>query len=290
HRAPLRASSHGIGELIAAALAIGARTVVLGVGGSASTDGGAGMLAALGARILDREGRPVAAGGAALAAADSLDLSGLNPAVRHARFVMASDVDNPLLGPHGAATVYGPQKGADCHQVLALEDSLSRWSALVAATTGADRSRTSGAGAAGGVGFGALAVLDARRRSGIAAVLALVGMSRQLRNALLVITGEGSLDAQSLRGKAPIGVAQAADAAGVPSVGVAGRCSLGDAELAQTHLRAVYTLSALQPDAAKSIIQAPALLRDLGARIATDWLGDPIAVHPERMGCRSPEG
>lgn len=272
---PMRSSSHGLGELIAAALDAGARTVVLGVGGSASTDGGAGMLAALGARITDVRGEPVEPGGEGIAAAARLDLGELQRRVRGATFVLASDVDNPLLGARGAAAVYAEQKGAGPEQVHRLEDSMRRWSELVAAVIGTDHSGQPGAGAAGGVGFGALAALGAKRRSGIGAVLELIGLHEQLRGARLVVTGEGSLDEQSLHGKAPVGVAEAAARAGVPTVAVAGRCKLQPEACEGAGLRAVYSLAELQPDPATSMREAPELLRTLGARITDDWLRAP---------------
>lgn len=270
--APLTASSYGTGELIAAALDAGARTVVLGLGGSACTDGGAGMLAALGARATDADGRAVEPAGGMLESVASLDTSALDPRLRRVRVVLASDVDSPLLGPHGAARMFARQKGAEPAEVLALEVGLRRWSDVVATATGTRRTRSAGAGAAGGVGFAALAVLGARRRSGIGTVLDLVGMPERLRGAALVVTGEGSLDAQSLHGKAPVGVAEAAYDAGVPVIAVAGRCTLSAAERAAARFRAVYALADIEPDPSVSLGEAGRLLREVGGRIAVDWL------------------
>ena len=234
--APLTASSFGAGEVLRAALEAGARRIVLGVGGSAGTDGGAGLLQALGARVLDASGEPVRPGGAGLRDVAALDLAGLHPALhpasRSAELILAADVDNPLTGPDGAAEVYGPQKGAGPAEVAVLAAGLRRWAAVMAAAAGADWSRAPGAGAAGGVGFAALAVLGATRRPGIELVLDLAGFEAALDGADLVITGEGSLDAQSLAGKTPVGVARAAARRGVPVVAVAGRSSLTAAELA----------------------------------------------------------
>jgi glycerate kinase len=213
--APLTASSFGAGGVLRAALEAGARRIVLGVGGSASTDGGAGLLQALGARVLDTRGEPVRPGGAGLCDVATLDLTGLHRALYHADIILAADVDNPLTGPDGAAEVYGPQKGASPAEVDALAAGLRRWAAVVAAAVGRDWSRAPGAGAAGGVGFAALAVLGATRRPGIELVLDLAGFEGALDGADLVITGEGSLDAQSLAGKAPVGVARAAARHGI---------------------------------------------------------------------------
>ncbi|HEU5265075.1 MAG TPA: glycerate kinase, partial [Jatrophihabitans sp.] len=165
--APLTATSRGVGEVIAAALDAGCTRIVLGIGGSASTDGGLGMVQALGARVLDAAGAEVGAGGLGAQAAATLDLGGLHPALAQASVEVACDVDNPLTGPHGAAAVYGPQKGADPDQVALLDRALSHWADVVAAATGVDRRDAPGAGAAGGVGFAALGVLGATLRPGV---------------------------------------------------------------------------------------------------------------------------
>ncbi|MCP2258196.1 glycerate kinase [Streptoalloteichus tenebrarius] len=270
--APLTASSQGTGEVIRAALTAGCHTVVLGLGGSAGTDGGAGMVRALGARLVDEAGRPVGPGGAALARAAELDLSGLHPAVASTRFVLATDVDNPLLGPTGAAAVYGPQKGAAPADVAVLEAGLRRWAELVTRVVGRDLTGAPGAGAAGGVGFGALAVLGAEPRSGVEFLLDLLDVRTALSGARLAVTGEGSLDAQTLRGKAPAGLAAAARALGVPVVAVAGQVSVDRAVLRGAGVERAYPLTDLEPDLARCITQAGPLLRRLGARVAREWL------------------
>ncbi len=272
--APLTATSRGTGELIAHAVRRGARRVVLGLGGSACTDGGAGMAQALGARLLDADGRELPPGGAALRDLHHIDLSGL-AALSGVEFVVASDVDNPLLGPHGAAAVYGPQKGATPADVAVLEAGLARLAAVVhqvrpATPPFADRP---GAGAAGGVGFGAMAFLGARIRPGIEYLLDLLGFDEHLAGAALVITGEGSLDEQSLRGKAPVGVAAAAARRGVPVVAVCGRRTLTDAELAAAGIRAAYALTDLEPDPRVCLAHAGPLLERLAARVAAAELG-----------------
>jgi glycerate kinase len=283
--APLTASSFGCGQVLAAALAAGARQIILGVGGSASTDGGAGLLQALGARVLDARGEPLARGGAALrdvATLDltglhpalrdvaTLDLTGLHPALRVSSVILATDVINPLTGPDGAAEVYGPQKGASPEQVIELASGLQRWAAVVAAATGTDRSQAPGAGAAGGVGFAALAVLGAQARPGIGLVLDLVDFDAALDGAALVIIGEGSLDTQTLAGKAPAGVARAAARRGIPVVAVAGRSTLTEDQLATTGISRVYTLTDLEPDPVRSSAQASTLLRRVGQALARD--------------------
>jgi glycerate 2-kinase len=285
-RAPLTASSFGAGEVLRAALDAGARQVVLGVGGSASTDGGAGMLAALGARVLGADGEPVGrevagrkvAGGADLELVAALDLAGLHPAFRSgvASLTLAADVDNPLTGLDGAAAVYGPQKGASPAEVARLDAGLRRWAAVVAATVGKDWSAAPGAGAAGGVGFAAMAVLRARMQPGIELVLELTGLEARLAGTDLVITGEGSLDGQSLAGKAPVGVARAAARHGVPVVAVAGRNTLTGAELAAAGIAAVYPLTAVEPDLERCQAEAAALLYQVGQMIARDRLAEAV--------------
>jgi len=275
-REPLTASSFGAGQALAAALEAGARRIIFGVGGSASTDGGAGLLQALGARVLDFRGEELARGGGALRDVAALDLAGLHPALRAASVVLATDVANPLTGPDGAAEVYGPQKGASPERVVELADGLRRWAAVVAEATGTDWSQAPGAGAAGGVGFAALAALGAEPHPGIGLVLDLADFGTALDGAALVITGEGSLDTQTLAGKAPMGVAQAAARRGVPVVAVAGRSTLTDGELDRAGIAAVYTLSDLEPDPARSSAEASRLLRRVGQALARDRLAGAV--------------
>jgi glycerate kinase len=270
----MRASSRGTGELIRAALDAGCDEIVVALGGSACNDGGAGMLQALGARLLDAHGRELGPGGAALEALESVDLGQLDPRIGRTRIVLASDVDNPLLGSSGAATVYGPQKGATVGEVAGLDAALRRWAQAVAAGGGVDASGWPGAGAAGGVGFAALAVLGAQMRSGIELVLELIAFEELLSDARLVITGEGSLDRQSLHGKAPVGVAAAAGRHRLDTIAVAGRCSLSAEELRTGGIRAAYPLTDLEPDPAVCIRDAARLLEGLTARVvAPAWLG-----------------
>jgi len=273
---PLTASSFGAGEVLRAALEAGARRIILGVGGSASTDGGAGLLQALGARVLDSRGGPVGRGGGALHDVTALDLAGLHPALSSAEVTLAADVDNPLTGPDGAAEVYGPQKGASPAEVAVLDAGLRHWAAVVAAAVGRDWSHAPGSGAAGGVGFAARAVLGAGSRPGIGLVLELAGFAAALDGADLVITGEGSLDTQSLAGKAPVGVARAAARLGIPVIAVAGRSTLTQDELATAGITAVYPLSDLEPDPERSLAEAAELLRRTGQMIARDRLAEAV--------------
>ena len=295
--APLTASSRGLGEAIHAALDLGAAEVIVGVGGSASTDGGAGVRAVRGARLLDASGVGLPDGGAGVTRRTHLDLSGLDPRLAHTSIALAADVDSPLLGPTGAAAVFAPQKGATPAEVDLLEAALTHWADTVESRPdvpiSTNRSlqgqeggvprvtywsmggRMPGAGAAGGVGFALMAVLGAHRRSGIDLVLDLVGLDAALTGADLVITGEGSLDAQTLTGKAVRGVATRATAHGIPVVAVCGRLALDDADLTTLGLSAAYPLSDLEPDPERSMADAARLLRHTGKRIARDWLSHP---------------
>jgi glycerate kinase len=277
----LGASTFGLGTVIAHALGAGsvsgARRIVVGLGGSASTDGGAGMLTALGARILDAEGDDVARGGGALRGAVQLDLSGLVQSARNAVFELACDVDNPLLGVTGAAAVYGPQKGAGPQELLYLEHGMRQWAHLVRNAIGRDVSGLAGTGAAGGTAFGAMAVLGAVAKPGIETVLELIDFGSALASADLVVTGEGSLDEQSLYGKAPIGVAHAAREAGVPVITVAGR-SVIDLDRLRSHgIVASYALSDLEPDPRISMRDAATLLHEIGKTMATTHISEGIS-------------
>jgi len=264
--APLTASTYGTGELLGAALASGACRIVLGAGGSASTDGGAGMACALGVRLLDARGQDLAPGGAALRELHAVDVSGLRPELASCSVVLASDVDNPLLGDRGAAAVYGPQKGATPQDVALLEAALTRYALVLHRELGIDVSSVPGAGAAGGTGAGALAFLSARISSGIDLVLDVVRFAEALQGADLVVTGEGSFDAQSLHGKAPVGVAQAAACAGVPVLALVGRLDVSAAQLQGVGIGSAHSLLDLEPDQETAIRHAGALL----ARLAED--------------------
>ncbi len=226
-RSALHSTTQGLGELIREALDAGAEHLLLTLGGSATNDGGAGMLVALGARLLDGVGRELRPGGAALAELAELDLSGLDPRLANLRVEAAVDVDNPLLGERGASAVFGPQKGASPEDVDRLDAALAHFADLTAATLGEDHRELSGAGAAGGMGFAARAFLGAQLRPGIELVMTQAGFAPQLEGTDLVITGEGQLDGQSLAGKTPVGVARAAQAQGVPVVVLAGRLAPG---------------------------------------------------------------
>jgi len=225
-RDPKRTTTRGTGELIHAALGEKPAEVIVCIGGSATNDAGAGMAQVLGVRLLDAEDREIGPGGAGLLDLARIDASRLNPAVRRTRFVVASDVDNPLTGPQGASAVFGPQKGATPDDVGLLDRALAHFAAVVHRDLGIDVRHVPGAGAAGGLGAGLVAFLGAHLRPGVEVVMEAVGLPERLSRADLVITGEGKLDEQSLHGKAPAGVIRAAREAGVPVVVLCGRAEV----------------------------------------------------------------
>jgi len=265
------ATSLGTGQLICAALDAGCRRIILGVGGSANTDGGAGLLQGLGARFLDGRNNELPAGGAALADLHSIDFTDFEPRLVDTRFVLASDVDNPLLGAQGAAAVFGPQKGATHQDVGMLDAALARFVEVLAREIGFRAVRAAeapGAGAAGGVGYAAIAVLAATRRPGIDVVLEFTQLEQRLAGADLVITGEGSLDEQSLLGKTPMGVARAAAGQGIPVMAVCGRTTLDQEQAAAAGFEEIHALTTLESDVDRCIAEAGPLLEQLGIQIS----------------------
>ncbi|GAB3268774.1 glycerate kinase [Sinomonas notoginsengisoli] len=255
-----RAHSYGAGQLVAAALDAGATEILLGLGGSAMTDGGSGALRALGLLPLDAAGNVVPLGGAALADIASIDASALDPRLFAAALRIAVDVGNPLVGPDGAAHVFGPQKGADPETVEVLDAGLRTWAKALADATGRDVD-IPGAGAAGGFPAAFLAFTDARLESGFDLVAELVELDVQLDGADLVITGEGSLDEQSLTGKAPIALADRARARGIPVIAVAGRILATPEQLAAHGIEAAGALVDLAPSPAEAMADGAQYLR-----------------------------
>ena len=224
-RDPRMTTSYGTGELILAALERGVKTIILGIGGSATNDGGAGMMQALGARLLDENRQALPPGGAALAQLAYIDLSGVDSRLQQVSITAACDVDNPLCGANGASAVFGPQKGATPEMVTQLDAALRHYGTLLEQATGREVINAPGAGAAGGMGAALLGMLNARLRPGIEIVIETLQLEEALRDADLVITGEGRLDSQSIHGKTPIGVARVAKRFGLPVIGIAGSLS-----------------------------------------------------------------
>jgi glycerate kinase len=275
-RRPMTASSRGLGTVVSQALDDGCRRIVVGIGGSASTDGGAGFMQGLGAVLRGADGRLLTDGGGSLGRASSLDLSGLHPGLGDAEIVIASDVDNPLCGPDGAASVYGPQKGASPIEVRTLDSALGHWADLVSDTTGRDARSARGAGAAGGVGFAAIAVLGAQSRPGIDLVLDLVGIDDHLDHATAVITGEGSLDGQSLNGKAPVGVCLRANRRNIPTHAIVGVSRLSPQEMRGSGFASIYALQDREPDVRRSMAHAADLITSVAEDPATEQLVAPL--------------
>lgn len=265
---PLNAHSLGVGLAVRTALDLGARTIVLGVGGTASTDGGVGFLTGLGAKFTTEAGETVPLGGGGLFIISAADFSDLDPRIAQTKIVLASDVDSPLLGPLGAAKLFAPQKGADPLQVEVLELGLGRLVKVMAkgSRLWAERTRvaleTPGAGAGGGLGFAAL-FIGATRVSGAEYILDLLNIDEVLAGCNVVITGEGSLDHQSLAGKLPVVLAERARKKGIPVVGVAGTCRLSEDELLIAGFSKVYALD--QFDA--NCVNDPELSRRVLARL-----------------------
>ncbi|MEE4635986.1 glycerate kinase [Pseudomonas alliivorans] len=264
-------STAGTGQLISAALDAGAQRVILAIGGSATNDGGSGMISALGARFLDRDDRPLPGGGLALADLARIDLSGLDPRLAGVRVEIAADVDNPLCGPNGASHIFGPQKGASPDQVLALDAALAHFADHSARTLGHDLRDSPGSGAAGGMGFAAKAYLNASFRAGVEVVADLTGLEQALRGADLVITGEGRFDAQTLRGKTPLGVARVAKRQRVPVIVLAGTLGEGYEQLYQHGISAAFALTSGPMDLEKACREAPRLLHERARDVARVW-------------------
>lgn len=264
-------SSYGTGELIREALDGGAKRIILGLGGSATNDGGAGLLQALGMRLLDRNGAELAAGGAALAQLYQIDMAGLDSRLLGVQVDVAADVDNPLCGPRGASAVFGPQKGASPEQVASLDTALQSMANVVAATLGEDFSQVPGVGAAGGLGFAAKAFLRAGFRPGIELVAELSGLAEAVQDADLVITGEGRLDAQSLHGKTPVGVARVAQAAGVPVIALAGSLGEGYQRMYPVGIDAAFSLAPGPITLEQACAQAASELTARAADVARVW-------------------
>jgi glycerate kinase len=266
---PLRASTYGTGQLMLEALAGGARRMIVGMGGSATVDGGAGCLQALGVKLLDADGRelPVGIGGGSLHRIRTIDASGLDLRWRDVELIIATDVDNPTLGEQGAAAVFGPQKGATPEQVETLEANLTHFFALVAEQVGVDVRATAGGGAAGAFSAGLMAFLGGRIESGIDLILDLRGFDEQLASADLVITSEGRMDRQTVHGKGPIGVARRAQAQGVPTVALVGGLDVDETLLHEAGLWAALPIVNAPMALEQALANADALVEAAALRL-----------------------
>ena len=259
-RNPLIASSYGTGELMLAAVRSGAKRIIVGLGGSATNDAGAGLLQALGVRLLDKNGNDLAHGGAALANLTTIDISTMDPALKNVAITAACDVTNPLTGPTGASAVFGPQKGASKDDVATLDAALAHFAQVIDSQLGVAVNDVPGAGAAGGIGAALKGFLNAEFRPGIAIVLEQSGLDAAAQWADVVFTGEGSIDFQTKFGKTPAGVAETAKRHGKPVIAVAGHIGTGIDELHEVGIDAVFgiapgaaSLSELLADAAANV-------------------------------------
>lgn len=259
-RNPLIASSYGTGELMLAAVRSGAKRIIVGLGGSATNDAGAGLLQALGVRLLDKNGNDLAHGGAALANLTTIDISTMDPALKNVAITAACDVTNPLTGPTGASAVFGPQKGASKDDVATLDAALAHFAQVIDSQLGVAVNDVPGAGAAGGIGAALKGFLNAEFRPGIAIVIEQSGLDAAAQWADVVFTGEGSIDFQTKFGKTPAGVAETAKRHGKPVIAVAGHIGTGIDELHEVGIDAVFgiapgaaSLSELLADAAANV-------------------------------------
>ncbi|MFM2317679.1 MAG: glycerate kinase [Thiothrix sp.] len=270
-RNPCLTSTFGTGELVRAALDAGVRRFIIGLGGSATNDAGAGFLQALGAQLLDQAGQALRPGGLALSGLQRIDLSQLDPRLASCRFEVACDVNNPLTGIKGASAVFGPQKGADAQMVAALDAALSHFAKLAEPVTGRDFSLLPGAGAAGGLGAALTGFLNAELRSGIDIVLDALDFDSYLNGAQLVITGEGRIDSQTIHGKTPIGVARRAKRQGLPVVAVAGSVSADAAVVYQHGIDAVFSIMQGVATLPQALQEASSNLERTAESIARLW-------------------
>ncbi len=264
---PLNASTIGAGELFKTALDAGHRRFIIGIGGSATNDGGAGMMQALGARLLDADGNDLPAGGAALAGLDRIDVSGLDPRVADLSIDVACDVNNPLCGPDGASAVFGPQKGATPELVEQLDAALARFADVVERDLGRDVRDIPGAGAAGGLGAGLMAFLNAKLKAGVDIVLDAVDLESHLEGADLVITGEGQIDHSTIFNKAPVGVAERSKKRGIPVIAIAGGLGEGYRETHEKGIDAAFPLVSRPMSLDEAIADTASLLAGVAEEI-----------------------
>lgn len=267
-RNPLITTSYGTGELITAALDAGARHLILGLGGSATNDGGAGMLQALGVKLLDAAGQDIGYGGAALAQLARMDASGIDVRLADCIIEVACDVDNPLTGPRGASAIFGPQKGATPEMVQQLDANLQHFAQIIARDVGVEVDQVPGAGAAGGMGAAMLAFLKGQLRPGCEIIAKAVGLDAAVQGASLVITGEGRIDQQTIFGKTPFGVATVAKQHGVPVIGIAG--SLGqNAHVVHAHgIDAIASVLSRPCNIQEAVAEAECNVRSTARNIA----------------------
>ncbi|MTH45768.1 glycerate 2-kinase [Intestinirhabdus alba] len=241
-RNPLITTSRGTGELILQALDSGATSIIIGIGGSATNDGGAGMVQALGARLCDASGADIGYGGGSLSALSSIDISGLDPRLKQCVIRVACDVTNPLVGDQGASRIFGPQKGANEARILELDRNLAHYAEVIKRSLGVEVKDVPGAGAAGGMGAALMAFLGAELKSGIEIVIQALNLEAHIRDCTLVVTGEGRIDSQSVHGKVPVGIASVAKKYHKPVIGIAGSLTRDVEVVHQYGIDAVFSV------------------------------------------------
>lgn len=267
-RDPLKTTSYGAGELIKAALDAGISHLIIGIGGSATNDGGSGMLQALGVKLPDHEGREIGFGGGELAKLDRIDIGNMDKRLQSCRIEAACDVDNPLTGEQGASAVFGPQKGATPEMVAQLDANLVRYAAIIRRDLGIEVDKIAGGGAAGGMGAALLAFCGATLRPGVEIVMEAVGLEAAVQDADLVITGEGRIDSQSIHGKTPVGVARMAKRHAKPVIAIAGSLAT-DAGVVHEHgIDAVFSVLSRVGSREEALAHAAANLRAASRNIA----------------------
>lgn len=266
-RNPLKTTTYGTGELILSALEHGVEQIIVGIGGSATNDAGVGMAQALGAEILDKNGKEVAFGGEHLDEIKEINLENLDPRIKNTEILVACDVDNPLFGRNGAAYVYAPQKGADPYMVEQLDNNLRKFNEIVKEELNKNINEIPGAGAAGGLGAGLVAFLDAELKAGIDIILELMNFEKKLENVDLVITGEGMLDGQSINGKTPIGVARKAKEKGIAVIAIAGTLGIGVEKVLDYGIDAYYSIINKPSELDLIIKESPKLIQSLSEQI-----------------------
>jgi glycerate kinase len=261
---PLKTTTYGTGELIREALDKGAKKIIVGLGGSSTNDGGAGMFQALGGSLKGKDGKQTGAGGGALSEVEGISFKGLDNRLKDCEIHAASDVSNPLTGPEGASLVYGPQKGADEETAELLDKNLKKFADLVKTHTGNDLAGREGAGAAGGLGYGLMALLGAKLSSGFEIISKIVNLENEMKGADLVITGEGKIDGQTRFGKTPKGVADIASKMDIPVIGVAGTLGEGYENLYDAGFTALFSIADKPMDLEEALKRAPGLLYNTG--------------------------
>jgi len=264
---PWVTTTFGTGQLIKKALDSGSKKIIIGIGGSATNDGGAGMAEALGVKLLDSQGNQIIRGGGGLKELMSIDSSGLDPGISRVQILVACDVNNPLVGENGASQVYGPQKGADQNMVGALDENLKHLASIIKRDLDKDILEVPGSGAAGGLGGGLMAFLNAQLKPGFEIIKEIVDLEQKMKGADLVITGEGRIDFQTQFGKTPFGVAQVAGKFGIPVIALAGTLGDGHQVLYEQGIDAMFSILDRPMDLTEAKTEAPLLLKNTAERI-----------------------